>query len=1590
MSHLATTSSLSQLNADLRDALTDWLAEFDLNWQAGQIELQLKALPSTLQPFRSIALAELVKIDIERCWRHNVEATVESYVEQLPGLGSTETVVADLLLTEWEARCRSGKTPRFDDFVRRFPKQADSLRQLIERADVQAAAERKSSSPAVASPNPHQRDTSKVMGRDTASQALRRAANSTPTEHDIPEAFGRFRIVRKLGHGGMGDVYLADDTRLNRQVALKVPHFDRRTQAEVQERFDREAKAAANLDHPHICRVHEVGEFDGRRFMVLEFIDGPSLAEAIKAKPLTDAEAIRLVQLVAGAVGAAHDKKIIHRDLKPANIMLTADGQPKVTDFGLARRVDTDDQRLTHSGMILGTPAYMPPEQLTGELDKVGPASDVYSLGVILFELLTGHLPHEILPKTPIPVLCVRILTEPAALPTEFRPDLDPRLEAILLKATAKLHADRFASMSEFSAALQAVLDAPVDPGDISAAPLANELRRRTLRPRIVIALTFVAALLFGAIVWFRNGDAVVKVEILADDVEVSFVNESIKVIDGKTEYRVKPGLHRLRIKTGNAEFDSETFTLKRGGNPIVKIEPTNDRLIAKFGETKIGSTPLPVRKPIPTTPPAAEAEAAFVQGLSPGKWHDLLAMVKLPDHVVCGNWKQSPKGMLSSDPSVMPAVMIPVIIDGGYELDLEYARMSGKESVSITVPVGAGRTSVVTSGWGGKFHGLIEVDRVPLPELDSDSGAVTSPGTLENLRRNRLHIDVDVKNNEGHIQAVLNDQRIVDWTGDVQRLLPLTDAAMPCDRVPCLHSWISSADFRSLRLRLKPGARAVRLGDDWSNPLTVVRDAPPAEIADKCVKWNDRSYYFSDVPMHLTEAQVLASRWNGRLLTVSSQAEEDFLAANDGGRTFWTSGWRRWDDKEWRNDLNRPLRFLGGWSPSKPLDSETHSRLILWPCGLGWSNEQRQATAYACIEWGQEYASGSSDAVVIAPPKVAATAPPRPKDEPWVDPNLSKKPNVIHGKWWLEGEELVTQSVAPRNFIAFGDPQWTDYDLKVEASCDKIGVSYNLFLRWFEEENFWLLQFGNYGAKNMDLVAYVPGEYGWRMPTRRYMPNSLHGEAKVWHHIEVKVRGINIIVLVDGQVMTTSSHSKLHHGCVGFHTFSEGNARWRNLEVRTPEGKLLWNGFPTLPPEQLSETAQSYKAACDSADEFLLAEFDKVIERTRTQKTDNDEATRQTLAAIQEEQAHFQSNQRIPFSSAMRAASISYLERIAKARKEFEVAIDRRRAELKSSKAPTALEDSNTLVAEKTRYLAPRVVGFWELYTPNGVFHDVILRSDGTFERSIGQLPGTWTLDEKHLIFTSPRPGNAGGNYVDTNVVSDDGRTYTGSNQLGYKFTGKRKRPDASAESQLVSPKGDSSVTRSATSELQVVVAQGHGKWRIDDGQLWCAEPSGDSEDWLLVGDPNWTDYDFTVWATTDHPLKGHGPGILFRSRSKDHAYFMATNVFKSDLDYIDEYDGSEHRKSSWNDPSIPTFKASAVRDWSGQGHEIKASVRGTTVRFFIDGNETMKYDKLRHPKGYVGVRSHKDWPSRYYNPKVTAPDGRVLLDAWPKLPPP
>ncbi|HEX4071946.1 MAG TPA: serine/threonine-protein kinase [Planctomycetaceae bacterium] len=270
----------------------------------------------------------------------------------------------------------------------------------------------------------------------------------------LPERFGRYRIVRSLGRGAMGDVYLAEDTQLDRSVALKIPRFAD-DDGELFERFYREARAAATLRHPNLCPVHDAGEIDGIHYLSMAFIEGRPLYDVLaeKGRP-PEREAATIILKLAKALDAAHRSGVIHRDLKPANIMIDGQQEPIIMDFGLARRTNKEDARLTQSGLVMGSPTYMSPEQVEGDGDKIGPASDIYSLGVVFYELLSGEVPF----RGSIASVLGQIVTVAPKKPSTIVRSVDPALEAICLKMLAKRPEDRFGSMRDVANALDAYL----------------------------------------------------------------------------------------------------------------------------------------------------------------------------------------------------------------------------------------------------------------------------------------------------------------------------------------------------------------------------------------------------------------------------------------------------------------------------------------------------------------------------------------------------------------------------------------------------------------------------------------------------------------------------------------------------------------------------------------------------------------------------------------------------------------------------------------------------------------------------------------------------------------------------------------------------------------------------------------------------------------------------------------------------------------------------------------------------------------------------------------------------------------------------
>src|SRR5579871_3711209 len=274
---------------------------------------------------------------------------------------------------------------------------------------------------------------------------------------ELPRPFGRYRLEKLLGQGGMGAVYLAYDTQLGRSVALKIPSLSSPDADNCRERFFREVRAAAVLQHPNICPIIDVDEVDTTPFMTMAYIPGKTLASVLRSSgKFAPRAAVEMTRTLALALESAHARGVIHRDLKPGNIQIDDRGEPIVVDFGLARRADLVCEQLTRPGEIIGTPSYMPPEQMTGDVELMGPLCDVYSLGVILYELLTGEPPFS----GDLLALMSQVTLDAPAPPSSRRSGLDPCLDAICLKALAKAPADRYPSMKAFADALSAWFNA--------------------------------------------------------------------------------------------------------------------------------------------------------------------------------------------------------------------------------------------------------------------------------------------------------------------------------------------------------------------------------------------------------------------------------------------------------------------------------------------------------------------------------------------------------------------------------------------------------------------------------------------------------------------------------------------------------------------------------------------------------------------------------------------------------------------------------------------------------------------------------------------------------------------------------------------------------------------------------------------------------------------------------------------------------------------------------------------------------------------------------------------------------------------------
>jgi serine/threonine-protein kinase len=430
-------------------------------WQLGQRPDVHEFLASARVSDPAV-LAEVLAVDQWRRWHAGERVPAEDYLRRYPALADNPETVLELVYGEWLVREEVGEQPVLDEYLERFPRWADRLRHQLDLHQALAAEStwRPSSAGAEA-------------GEQTWPSQAGHADGPRSPGGKLPVLPG-YEILGELGRGAMGVVYRARQLRLNRTVALKMVLAGDHAGPAALVRFLREAELAASLQHPNIVQIHEIGAHGSLPYFTLEYVEGGTLAAHLAGKALPAASAAALLEQLAGAIDHAHRQGVLHRDLKPGNILLqksgvrsqesgvraernpaglpdscflTPDSCPKITDFGLARRVE-GGSGLTQTGAILGTPSYMAPEQAAGRGDVVGPAADIWALGAILYECLAGRPPF--LAETPYETLAQVLSLDPVA-PSRLQPRCPRDLETICLKCLRKHPAERYASAGDLA-----------------------------------------------------------------------------------------------------------------------------------------------------------------------------------------------------------------------------------------------------------------------------------------------------------------------------------------------------------------------------------------------------------------------------------------------------------------------------------------------------------------------------------------------------------------------------------------------------------------------------------------------------------------------------------------------------------------------------------------------------------------------------------------------------------------------------------------------------------------------------------------------------------------------------------------------------------------------------------------------------------------------------------------------------------------------------------------------------------------------------------------------------------------------------------
>jgi tRNA A-37 threonylcarbamoyl transferase component Bud32 len=1041
-------------------------------------------------------------------------------------------------------------------------------------------------SPAAADPATTMSQAAASIQTSKAGQPLK-AAPAKSGAIPVPASFGRYRIEKELGKGAMGVVYLAEDTQLHRKVALKIPKQSSLEDPETLERFYREARTTATLRHANICPVYDVGDIDGVHYLTMAYIPGKPVSSFLGKKLPPARQVALLIRKIALALDEAHKNGVVHRDLKPSNVMLDDRGEPIVMDFGLARQMNTaENARLTQSGAILGTPAYMAPEQVRGEVDRIGPASDIYALGVMLYQFLTGELPFT----GPIMMVFAQVITNEPRRPSEVRPEVDAALEAICLKMMAKEIDQRYASMKEVVAALTQFLkggsaktegrsataegnealpsavDSPADWALPPAQPAERRLRVRSAKPqakrgavwqkwareawnswRISIGAALGLALVgvLAAVIYFETGAGTVEIQIAEDDpaIVVRFAGDTFTIQDGEKNFRVWPVRQTMVVAGEGIETETKLFTMKRGETKrwSVRRRADDERRI-EIVENEAPAEPEIEIPSAEATQAAAKQELAekinieqpAAPAAAPDGWIDLLSQMSLKEHGQEGRWLKDKDdawlGFSGGEQRLSSRLLFPAEPRGDYELEVEFrlGPVPPENIVAVNLPVGDREVTFGAIATKPKDTGFSLLKGRPKDKQPRGASTLHRIYRLNSATLYRLRAAVAVDGDQGSIDVFLDDTPWVSWSG------PVSDLS-------CAPAWLKQPFPK------RPHALGLGYG--------VPDGKRGGRIAVSAIRFREQRAQSA-----LLDAPV-GSKYAGLMQAYPSGSE-----TRTGIRPFiWHITRREGDQVEvdyLLEDIQEHWTFKGqllkeaGQAPKivirdvdrvdgdHPLEGTSEFIAELLDEG-----RTLRGTGRADSGWRSEFEGTLADGGDAAPSAAV--------NRRWF--------TVNGGEWSIDGDELV-QSDADIEFayLNFGDKNWTDYDFEVDAMRTAGRLSAAPAVRQ-DGPNFYLFALGH-GPQSLAEVhlAEADGDRPWRELARADQALS----DNEWYHFRVSVRGSHLECWIEHPMLTTKlfdlDDNQHGRGRVGLRTVHSAY-RFKNLRVTDPDGKVLWEGLPAL-----------------------------------------------------------------------------------------------------------------------------------------------------------------------------------------------------------------------------------------------------------------------------------------------------------------------------------------------------------------------------------------------------------------------------------------